>query len=144
MSLITPIPFPIRWFSLVNGNTLNQLFGYPQFSTENGITATASGTKVTAFVLRATINQVSVCATAADSLKLPANPQPGNMVFIANDGAAAAQVFGSNSDTIDGVATATGVVLTNALRCIYFCASVTRVSGVNIANWVSQAGAKSN
>jgi len=140
MSLVLPIPFPIRWFSLINGNTLNQLFGAPQFSAENGITATAGGTKATARLLKATINQLSVVATNTDSVKLPANPQPGNVVFIANDGAAVAQVFGSNNDTIDGVATATGVALTNATRCFYICASVT----AGVANWVSQAGAKSS
>src|SRR5580765_4637289 len=122
MSLVLPIPFPIRWFSLINGNTLNQLFGAPQFSAENGITATAGGTKAAARLLKATINQLSVVATNTDSVKLPANPQPGNVVFIANDGAAVAQVFGSNNDTIDGVATATGVALTNATRCFYICA----------------------
>ena len=138
MSLVNPIPFPIRWFSLVNGNTLNQLFGAPQFSTENGITATAGGGKTSARLLKATINQVSVCATGNDSLKLPANPQPGNVVFIANDGAAAAQVYGSNNDTIDAVATATGVALTNATRAFFLCTG----SSGGIATWVSQAGAK--
>ena len=138
MALITPIPFPIRWFSMVNGTVLNALFGYPQFSAENAITAKAGGTKATARLLKATINQISVCATAADSIKLPANPQPGNMVFIANDGAAAAQVFGSNSDTIDGVDTATGVALTNATRAFFICISVS----AGVAAWVSQAGAK--
>jgi len=138
MALINPIPFPIRWFSMVNGAVLNALFGYPQFSTENAITATAGGTKAAARLLKATINQISVCATGTDSVKLPANPQPGNVVFIANDGAAAAQVFGSNSDTIDGVATATGVALTNATRAFFICISVT----AGIAAWVSQAGAK--
>jgi len=138
MALINPISFPIRWFSMIDGGKLNQLFAAPQFSTENAITATAGGTKTTARLLKATINQLSVCATAADSVKLPASPQPGNMVFIANDGAAAAQVFGSNSDTIDGVATATGVALTNATRAFFVCISVT----AGIAAWVSQAGAK--
>ncbi len=138
MALILPVPFPIRWFSLINGNTLNSLFGYPQFSAENGIIATASGTKATARLLKATVNQISVCATTGDSVKLPANPQPGNVVFIANDGAAAAQVFGSNNDTIDGVITATGVALTNATRAFFICISVT----AGVAAWVSQAGAK--
>jgi hypothetical protein len=138
--LTLPIPFPIRWFSLVNGNTLNSLFGAPQFSSESAITATAGGTKATARLLKATVNQVSVCATTGDSLKLPANPLPGNMVFIANDGAAAADIYGSNNDTIDGVATATGVVLSNASRSFFFCASVS----AGVANWVSQAGAKSS
>ena len=134
MALVLPIPFPIRWFSLINGNTLNQLFGYPQFSTENAITATASGTKATARLLKATINQISVCATTADSVKLMANPQPGNWQFLANDGAAAAQVFGSNSDTIDAVATATGVTVSNAKRSIFYC--------VAAGLWQSLGGSK--
>jgi len=141
MALVLPIPFPIRWFSLINGNTLNQLFGAPQFSAENGITATAGGTKAAARLLKATINQISVCASSSDSVKLPANPQPGNVVFIANDGAQSTQIFGSNSDTIDAVATATGVPLAAAARSLFFCHSV---SSAGVAAWVSQAGAKSS
>lgn len=101
---------------------------------ENTITATAGGTKAAAYALTKAINRISTCATAADSVLLPA-AKAGMSIYIANDGAAAAQVFGAGTDTIDAVATATGVVLTNAKRCIYVC----HVDGA----WTSCMGVKS-
>lgn len=102
------------------------------------LTARAGGTRALATPVDYGINRVSVCATAADSLQLPAWIQGGE-VLIVNDGAAAAQVFGKNgtTDTIDGVATATGVVLTNATRCWYYCDNVAGA-------WLSFKGTKSS
>jgi hypothetical protein len=115
-----------------------QKVGYLLGSTEAGITATAGGVQATARQLESRLNQLSVVATGGDAVKLP----PGDIgmeVFIANDGAAAAQVFGSGTDTIDGVATATGVALTNATRCWYYCVSLSGAA----YNWVSCKGVKS-
>lgn len=90
---------------------------------ETGITATASGTQAAAYQLSAQMSDISVCATALDSVALPkitvrapneANPGSlGMLVFVYNGGAAAAQVYGGTNakDTINGVATATGVLL---------------------------------
>lgn len=120
-------------------NTLGQdqevAFGYSIPSLEAGITAHAGGTKAAAYQLANQINQVSVCATGGDSLLLPLG-KVGMSVLIINDGAAAAQVFGKSNDTIDGIATGTGVVLTNAKRCWYHCTSV--ASGVGA--WQSNMG----
>lgn len=79
---------------------------------EDTITAHAGGTQAAAFALSATKNfhRISVCATAADSVALPP-ATVGQSHFVRNDGAASAQVFGTTPDTIDGVATATGVAL---------------------------------
>lgn len=112
--------------------------GFVLGSSEAGITAQADTTKANATQLTCRLNQVATVAGAADSVKLP----PGDVgmeVFIANDGAAALQVFGSGNDTIDAVATATGVALTNAERAWYYCVAVS--SGVYA--WVSQEGPKS-
>jgi hypothetical protein len=79
------------------------------------ITATAGGTRAAAIPLRAAINRIAVCATAADSVALP--PAVGGQeVSIINGGAAAAQVFAAvgTSDTINGVAAATGISLAAA------------------------------
>jgi hypothetical protein len=89
-------------------------------SLENNITATAGGTKAAAYVLTKSMSRISTCATAADSVLLPAALY-GASCFVANDGAASAQVFGQGTDTIDGVATATGVAIANGKRRMFVC-----------------------
>ena len=106
---------------------------------ETGITATASGNQATAYQLTRSFSVLGTVATNADSVKLPTDRRVGDEVIIVNDGAANAQVFGSGTDTIDGVATATGVVLTAAKRCSYYCVSIT----AGVAAWLSNMGAKS-
>lgn len=108
---------------------------------QDGITAHAGGTKAAAYQLTAAINRISTCATNGDSVLLPAVSvaDVGLQVEVYNDGAADAQVFGNGSDTIDAVATATGVVLTAAKRCVYTLVSY--ASGVGA--WVSNMGVKS-
>lgn len=110
-------------------------FGYLLGSVENNITATAGGVQATAYQLTSMFNRISVCATNADAVKLPAAPELGMEVTIVNDGAANAQVFGNGTDTIDAVATATGVVLTAAKRCKYLCTEA--------GKWTSNMGVKS-
>lgn len=105
---------------------------------EDTITATASGTQATGYQLTARLNRISVCATNADSVVLPAGVA-GLQVEVFNDGAANAQVFGKGTDTIDTVATGTGVVLTAGKRCVYSCISVT----AGVGAWVSNMGIKS-
>lgn len=104
-------------------------------STEDNITATPGGTQAAAFALSATkpVHRISVCATGADSVKLPLATGTGNVHVVANDGAASAQLFGAGTDTIDGVATATGVAVANTKRriCVDFAAG----------KWVSILGA---
>lgn len=106
---------------------------------ETGITATASGNQATAYQLTRSFNVLGTVATNADSVKLPADRQVGDEVIIVNDGSANAQVFGYGSDTIDAVATETGVVLTAAKRASYYVASITD----GVAAWVSNMGVKS-
>jgi hypothetical protein len=84
------------------------------------ITAHAGGGKASATVLTAMINHVTACATAADSLLLmPATA--GLRVSIHNYGAQAAQVFGQGTDTINDVATATGVSQAAGKSALYDC-----------------------
>jgi len=76
------------------------------------ITAKAGGGRPLATKLTTAINRIGVCATAADSVALPP-AKGGQVVYVQNSGAAACQVFAdtSTSDTINGVAAATGVSL---------------------------------
>jgi len=109
--------------------------GEVEVSTHNTITAHAGGGRTSAVALDKQVNRISVCATTADSVVLPA-AVAGDFRAVFNDGAAAAQIFADGSDTIDDVAGATGVPLTNAKRAIYFC--------LTTGAWVSaQLGAAS-
>lgn len=111
---------------------------------ETGITATASGTQTTAYQLKAQMNVISVCATAGDSVALPNidNFQPGDarigalaqLIFIRNDGAASCQVFGVTPDTVNGVATATGVALPSKAWMIAWPVAFTQSTGVGVWN----------
>lgn len=79
---------------------------------EDTVTAYATGGQANATALSSTarFHRVSVCATAADSVKLPA-AGANDWHYIRNDGAAACQVFGTSTDTINGVAYGTGISL---------------------------------
>jgi hypothetical protein len=102
----------------------------------NTITAHAGGTRAAAVALTANVNHITVCATLNDSVALPP-AIAGLSVFIANDGAANAKVYAAvgTSDTIDGVAAATGVTLSAANRAEFLAVA----NGV----WVSTAGVAS-
>lgn len=86
------------------GFTIPATFG----ATAANITALSGGGQTNATALSYGLNQVATVAAAADSVLLPP-AVPGEMVIVVNDGAAAMQVFGTNADTINGVAAATGV-----------------------------------
>lgn len=90
-------------------------------STEDGITAYASGGQTNARALTAAINRISTVATAADSVKLP--PSEAGMVIYVVNGAASnsMQVFGAGTDTINDVATATGVAQAAGKSAVYVC-----------------------
>lgn len=86
---------------------------------------TAAGTnQATALVLPSNINRFTTVASGT-GVVLPAATKPGQILYIYNAGANVLKVYGNGSDTIDGVAGATGVSLTNALRCMYTCTAAT-------------------
>lgn len=76
---------------------------------QDTITARAGGGQGSATQLTGPIVRVTTVASAADSVKLPAPREAGDTIYIRNSGANSMQVFGSGTDTINGVATATGV-----------------------------------
>jgi hypothetical protein len=88
-------------------------------SATTGITAHAGGGKASATVLRSVFNVVSTVGTAADSDLLPA-ARLGDRITVKNGGANAMQVFGQGTDTINGVATGTGVSQAAGATTIYF------------------------
>ncbi len=90
----------------------------PAPSTQIGLTAQADGTKANATQLGYGVNTLTTVAGAADSVLLP-YAYPGAVVFIANTVATAIQVFGKGTDTVDGVATATGIDQAASARAWY-------------------------
>lgn len=121
-------------------NQENERVGFLSGSVEDSITATAGGVQATAYQLSNMFNIITVCATNGDAVKLPDSVHVGMEITVVNDGAANAQVFGLGTDTIDGVATATGVVLSAAKRCKYV---VKAARGAAAGKWVSNMGVKS-
>jgi pyruvate/2-oxoacid:ferredoxin oxidoreductase alpha subunit len=90
-------------------------------SVETGITAAAGGTQAGARALTKTINHVTTVATAADSVKLPSS-EVGMVIHVVNGAAAnSMQVFGAGTDTINDVATATGVAQAAGKSATYVC-----------------------
>lgn len=121
-----PVPTFPRGKALQDGDALNKL-ALLLGGTQNNITAKAAGTKANATHITACKAHVSVCATNADSVILPPG-YPGLEVTIFNGGAATLQVFGAGLDTINDIATATGVSQATLKSAIYTCYDV--VSGV--------------
>lgn len=121
-----PVPSFSGGFALQDGQQLQklaQLIG----SVQNNITAQADGTKANATQITGAKARVTVSAGAADSVKLPPG-YPGLEITIMNSGASSIQVFGSGNDTINDVATGTGVTQNNGVSAVYTCYDV--VSGV--------------
>lgn len=98
-----------------------------------GLVARAGGGQALATQMDYGLNTVTTVATAADSVKLPP-AVAGASVFVRNNAANAMQVFGSGIDTINGVATATGVSQA-ATSGVWYVAQSTGTSGV-AGNWV--------
>jgi hypothetical protein len=89
----------------------------------NGITATAGGGQANAFQLQADINEITTVASIGDSVMLPKVNRAGQAVMVINRAANAVQVFGYSGDTINDVATATGVSQMGGSVVIYVSTS---------------------
>lgn len=85
-----------------------------------GITAHASGGQSSATQLSNEVNQIATVATAGDSVKLPPSIA-GLTIMVINNGSKPAQVYGSGTDTINGVATSTGVSQMPNSVAFYVC-----------------------
>lgn len=112
---------------------------------ESTITAHSGGTQAAAYQLGAQRNNVSTVAAAADSVALPkivASPSRldaqgasfGAVVFVFNSGANALQLFGGTNalDTVNGVATATGISVPPGSGAICVAGAL---NASNVGNW---------
>lgn len=100
--------------------------GLSKRSVSNALTAVGTN-RGTSLALTSDINNVTSAASST-GVTLPASAV-GQVVTLFNAGANPIQVYGAGSDTIDGVAAATGVPLANAKRANFFCvAAATYVS----------------
>ncbi len=107
------------WFSIGLGQGYSGALVTQSYS--NGLTAHAGGTQAAALALPSMINNVSTVTTAADSVKLPVSAAGLNIVVINSAAANAMQVYGAGTDTINGVATATGVSQSAGTVVVYSC-----------------------
>lgn len=84
------------------------------------VTAHSGGGKASATPVAAQMTHVGTVAAAADSmLMFPALKD--RVAFLRNSGAHALQLFGQGSDTINDVATATGISVANGTGIWLFC-----------------------
>lgn len=91
------------------------------FSVSSNLTALGTN-QATALVLAKQFNHLATVAASTGVVLPPAaGAMVGQAIIVNNAGANIAKVYGAGSDTIDGTAGATGVHLTNAKRCIYYC-----------------------
>lgn len=108
-----------KWFSI--GLGLGVVASLPTASYSNALTAHAGGTQAAALLLPSAINNVTTVASAADSVKLPASAAGLNIIVVNSAATNAMQVYGSGTDTINGVATATGVSQAAGTVVTYVC-----------------------
>ena len=90
------------------------------------ITAFATGGQGSAVALKQSYNVISVCATAGDSVKLPATFNVNSIVYIKNDGAESADVFPASGDDLGaGADTAVAVAAGESVTFIATVANAT-------------------
>lgn len=131
---------PIPTFTVTKGLQYGldlQKFSQMQGGGAPDLVAGVGGTKANAVLVQATNTRVKTVTNANDSILLP----PGYIgleVWLYNaDAANSMQVFGSNNDTINDVATATGVAQAHGVLAVYRCMQTTGSSsaGTFVAQW---------
>lgn len=100
------------------GQSIGSLNGPAVLNTVDNLTATAGGGQSGALLLTAYFNRVTTVASGNDSVRLPQSTvspyqvgSVGCQIYVHNSGANSMQLFGSGTDTINGVATGTGVAV---------------------------------
>ena len=107
MTAVVPAPFQ-TFYRLLDGQGVDTALAFPQVATEDSITASTTQTQAGAYQLTAPLSRITTSASAGNAVALP-KANLGLDYTIINDGANAIQVYGTNPDTINGVATATGI-----------------------------------
>lgn len=103
----------------VSGTLTNSAYSQARTVT-NTITAFAGGGQGSAVTLTTSLNRITTCATAADSVKLPA-ATAGKEVKIKNNGAAYASIFPASGEVIDTLAANTSVSLPVGGTIEFYC-----------------------
>jgi len=118
-------------YALQDGYVLENLLATPQWQTNTPITALAGGgLSSTTPLLVLGSNDVTVVATAADSVALP-SAVPGSVVFVANrDSTDSLRIYCQTTDTVEGAAY---VALAAGKRSLFIAVAV------NV--WVQMLGA---
>lgn len=98
----------------------NVSVGFLVESIQTGVTALAGGGQTGATPLTAMTSRVTTVATQGDSVALPA-ALLGFEITVINQGANPMQVFGAGTDTINGIATATGISQGIKTIATYIC-----------------------
>jgi len=94
---------------------------YDLIGAQTGITSGTTQTQAGATAVLGPIVNVSTNANAGDGIRLPPALK-GRVIYVANPTANAVQVYGAGTDTINAVATATGVSQATLKHACYFCA----------------------
>jgi hypothetical protein len=107
---------------------------------EDSVAAFATGGQASATQLSSTVthHRVTTVATAGDSVKLPA-ATVGQEHYVRNDGAAAMQVFGQATETINGVASATGISQAPGMGVWYVCTTAGAWTTSPVSSFVAGA-----
>lgn len=86
----------------------------------DAITAFATGGQASATALVVGVNRIGTCATAGDSVKLPA-ATAGRTVVVINNGATAADVFPQTGETINGMSANTAIRIGVGQTMVFNC-----------------------
>lgn len=94
------------------------------YSNATGITAFATGGQASATALIEEINDVTICATSGDSVKLP-TASAGLRITVKNSGAASLDVFPNTSDSINALAVNLAVAVPPGSISVFFAKNAT-------------------
>lgn len=102
-------------------NGVKTLGSMPLLKAANAITAFATGGQASATALTSTINSITVCATAADSVKLP-TATAGSIIQVSNLGAQYANIYPATGDLIDALAANAAISIPVGGSLFFTCA----------------------
>lgn len=88
-------------------------------SSTDSITAFAGGGQGSATQLTTTVNRITTCASAGDSVKLSATFNAGDEITVINDGTERLDIFPSSGDFIEGMPVNTAIQLLPNQRMIF-------------------------
>lgn len=109
-----------------NDKRIQQLGGDEQMSGLHietgidGLTAAVGGGQANALLMPAQINRITTVASPGNSVKLPLS-RPGMKITLINHGVNPMQVFGTSPDTINDIATGTGVSQVQLSTATFIC-----------------------